>query len=491
MAVTRTQIPQKQVDNTSAAYQVMEPRIRLMNTLMGGTEAMRAAGELYLPRYHAESLDNWRVRLQRATLLNYFQRTVESLVGRPFSKPVLIGDDMPPVLVSYAEDIDQQGTHLNVFCRRSFRDGLMKGLTHILVDYPNILPAETPTKADESALGARPYFVPIKNEDLIAAYAEVQNGVEVLTHVRIRELQTMQSGYDEVTTERIRVLEPGRWELWQKGSKKWEMVEEGVTSLPVIPLVTFYADREDFMVARPPLTDLGDLNISHWQSNSDQINVLTVTRFPILAGAGVDEGDGVEGELKIGPNQYLTTRDHQGKFYYVEHTGKAIEAGRTHLEDLKQEMAVMVLELLQRPGNITATARAIDTAENHSNLQAMVLMYADVVERAFQYAAMWLGMKPEEAGSISINTDFGIQLNEPSDLDTLFKSRQASEISHEAYVVELQRRGVLSDDYDVVVDQKLIDGERDKQLADLAMKAKMQQDGLLPPPSPLPPQPVV
>src|SRR5690349_8717797 len=110
---------------TSAAHDLMAPRIHLMNTLMGGTEALRAAGETYLPRFRAESEQNYLDRLGRSTLTNYFRRTVESLVGKPFSKPIVLGDDMPPELKTMAEDIDRQGNNIDVFAERSFRDCLL------------------------------------------------------------------------------------------------------------------------------------------------------------------------------------------------------------------------------------------------------------------------------------------------------------------------------------------------------------------------------
>ena len=471
----------KDPSKTSSAYDVMEPRINLVNMLMAGTDALRAAGEDYLPKHSAESDANYNERKARSVLVNYFRRTVESLVGKPFSKEVVLGEDMPAPLKELAEDVDRQGNNINVFARRAFQDGLVKGLTHILVEFPNTAVEQPQTLEDEKQLGARPYFVLVPHENVLAAYSEYREGCEVLTHVRIWEEETRRDGFDEVTIQRVRVLEPGRWELWRKMARnKWEKEDEGVTTLSYIPLVTFYADREDFMVAHPPLTDLAHVNISHWQSGSDQRNVLTVARFPMLAGSGLNEEESV---VKIGPRQLLTTISADGKFYYVEHSGAAIESGRLDMKDLEAQMAMLGVELLTKSGDMTATAKSIDTAENLSMLQAMILIFADTLERAFQIAAEWLSLGKDAGGSIKINTDFGLSLNDATDLTTLQAARTAKEISHETFIHELQRRGVLSEDFDMEEDQKQMTAEKQANIVDMAFTNKLQQEGVLPKPT--------
>lgn len=470
------------VETTSSAYETMRPKLSLIGTLMGGTEAMRAAGELYLPKYAAETKTNYDVRLQRAVLYNAFMKTLESLVGKPFSKPMELKDDIPSGVRALTEDIDLRGNHIQMFARKAFTEGLGKGLTHILVEYPTVPQGSVTSLAEERQMGARPYWVQVQPEDVIAAYAETVGGVEKLTHVRICETVTERDGYGEVQVERIRVLEPGKWELWQKGiNSKWEKSDEGTTSLDYIPLLTFYADRQSFMVSKPPLEDLAHTNVAHWQSSSDQRNILTVTRFPILAASGVASEE--SGKIVLGPNQFLTMSDPQGKYYYVEHDGAAIEAGRIDLQDLKEEMAMLGVELLQRTGTVTATEKAIDTAEGSSALQSMVSTFVDFIEQALGVTADWMGLGKDQGGSVSINTEFGLSMNKATDLDVLLKARAAKEISHDTFIDELMRRGVLDEDFDDDEDKKLLADENIKSLSDQAFLIKLQNDGTVPPPT--------
>ena len=457
------------VSTPSSAYRAMQPAWALVLALLGGTSAMRAAGRTYLPRYHAEEEDAYKERLQRAVLLNVFGKTVRNLAAKPFSKPVRLGESAPEPLRVLVDDVDRQGSDITAWARGVFRDGLAKGLAHLLVDFPAVDPEAVRTLEDEQRAGLRPYFVHVPAESLIAAYAETVNGVEVLTHVRILESETRRDGFEEVQVERVRVLERDAWAVYERsGTSEWKVAAGGPNTLGFIPLVTWYAgERTGLCAAKPPLMDLADKNVEHWQSASDQRNVLTVARFPMLAASGLSsegsrEGEsGGAGKVPIGPHALLTTSSPQGKFYYVEHTGAAIAAGRQDLEDLKDEMAMLGVELLVRKsGSTTATEKSINTAQAHSELQAMAESFSDALELAFYFAARWLGLDVEDARlKVEVHTDFGVSEADAQGLDVLFKARAAREISREAFLAELKRRGVLMADFDVEEDGERLASE--------------------------------
>ncbi|WNZ59917.1 DUF4055 domain-containing protein [Myxococcus sp. MxC21-1] len=462
------------VNAPSSAYKAMLPDWQLVLDLMGGTRAMREAGERHLPRHPRETKREYRARLNRTFLFNFFSKVVGSLAAKPFGKPVRLGDASPQELRVLTDDVDRQGHDVTAWARPVFADGLAKGFTHFLVDFPEVDPKKVQTLEDEQRAGARPYFVHIPAESLVAAYAEVVDGVEHLTHVRIHESEVRRKGYDEVTVQRIRVLEPDKWEVFERTEDNaWKSVASGTNQLGFIPLVTWYAgERKGLMQTRPPLLDLAHKNVEHWQSSSDQRHVLTVARFPMLAASGITlpsggEGQGDDGpsenrgKLTIGPSTLLTTENPQGKFYYVEHTGAAIAAGRQDLEDLKDEMAALGIELLvKRSGTPTATETSINEAKSQSELQAMAESFGDALELGFHYAAKWLKIQvPDASLKVQVHTDFGLTEQDKQDLDVLFKARAAREISREAFLGELKRRGVLAPDFDATLDAESLGAE--------------------------------
>ena len=448
-------------DTTSFAWDAMIDLWDMIETLLGGTAAMRAAGPLYLPQHDEESNDNYNERLMTNILTNKMEQTLDNFVGRPFSEPVRFEEGAPDNIVELAENIDLQGNNMTVFCRQWFREGLAKGFAHVLIDFPRMDDEErgTRTLADDMAEGRRPYWVLVKPENVIFAASDIvetEQGVqEFLTHVRIKEVVTERVGFTEVAHEQIRVLEPGFFQLWRKvvakGKRKpeWRIIDQGETGLPFVPLTTFYSDRSGLMTAKPPLEDLAHMNIRHWQSTSDQINVLTVARFPMLAVAGATDSSGAV--MRIGPRQLLGTKDPNGKFYYVEHGGKSIEAGRVDLQDLEDQMGTYGAAFLKRKsGDQTATARALDSAESVTPLQDMTLRFIDTVNNALSITAAWLNQP--DGGRVMITTEFGPEELNDVDAKTLTQARQKRDISREAFIKELKRRGIIDEEYDTKAD---------------------------------------
>jgi hypothetical protein len=94
---------------------------------------------------------------------------------------------------------------------------------------------------------------------------------------------------------------------------------------------------------------------------------------------------------------------------------------------------------------VTATAKAIDSAAAHSQLQAMTIGLGDAIEQAFDFMADWANLG--EGGSVKVNDDFGLAFQDQVDLDTLIKARQAGDISRETLWAEMKRRNVLMDDF--------------------------------------------
>lgn len=455
------------VSTRSSAYLRMEPRWAKLEALLGGTEAMRAAGRKYLPQHEGESNERYAERLGTATLFNFTELTLNSLAGKPFDEDISLAEDASEDFRAWSEDVDQQGTNLTRFCETWFKDGLAKGLSHVLVDFPHLSreiqmedgTTRPRTLEDDRRENVRPYWLHIPPEKLIFASAVIENGQEVLEHVRFEETVVERDGFAEVSTTRVRVLERGYFEVWEKRDKEWIVVESGSTGLPIVPLVTFYAaKRTGLMEVKPPLLDLADLNVLHWQGSSDQNSCLTVARFPILAVSGADADE--LGKLRIGPHQWLSTPDAQGKWYFVEHQGAALKSGAEDLEKLEDRMASYGAEFLKRRNSQeTAASRILDESGALSPLTAMARNFKDNVELALVYTAQWMGLAIEDSPSVTMKTEFSEEQFAETEIKDLLALRTARELSREAFIEELKRRRFLREDYDQEADKELIDEE--------------------------------
>ena len=455
-------------DTRSMAYNMMAPRWDLINSLLGGTEAMRAAGEDLLPKHQEESDTSHERRLAGATLLNMTELTLDMLAGKPFADPVRLGDDASTQHEGWAEDMDMQGNNIDVFARRWFRDGMAKGLSHVLIDMPRKETNEdgTPrTLADDKAENIRPYVVHLPPESVIFMSGVMENGREVLDHVRIAETELVRSGWGEALVQRIRVLEPGRVEMWElqtkgKNKEEWTKVDEWETDLDYIPLVTFYTERQGLGLSKPTLLDLAYMNVRHWQLEADLNNIISVACFPMLAMSGVDQNEtgGEGGLMRLGPNQILATRAEQGKFYYVEHTGAAISTGMKQLGHTEEQMSAYGAQFLrEKPGDLKATVRALDSAESLSQLQAITLTFRDAVETVLRIMGDWANVSEE--ASVEMSVDFGLNDPDESGWTAIENARKRREISRDAVLTEMQRRGWMADDYDADADKELLEQE--------------------------------
>jgi hypothetical protein len=450
-----------QVNQPIDEYYETIPALDMIEALMGGTESMRIARTDYLPQEPDESDQAYEVRLGRTVLFNAFRRTLLYLSGQVFSTPVILESDVPSKIKDYAENIDQKGNNLTVFCKKWFTNGIGDGVGAILVEYPRVNKDEVKTKADEDKLGLRPYWVLIKARDIIGWRTEVTNGKERLTQVRIREtVRKPEGAFGLKTVLRVRVLEPGRFQLWeyQEGQDVevgWKLVEsDTMEPLKEIPLVLFKPGEDlTYITADPPLEDLAYLNVAHWQSSSDQRNILHYARVPILFGILIGEEGKEPGEIPIAPTRMIVSRHEGADLKFVEHSGAAIESGRQDLTDLEDRMSLYGLQLLMpRTGDITATDRALSSAENDSTLKSWALMFKDAVEQALYFTAQLMGMQGDAGGSAVVNSEF--RLMQAPDADVLLRACIAKALPIRIVIEEFIRRGMISDTIDPVAVEK-------------------------------------
>ena len=157
----------------------------LIDALMGGTAAMRKEGNKYLPQWPAEDPDAYKSRLATATLFPAYARTVSVMTGKPFSKPITVGNDVPARIKEFLQDVDLQNRNLDAFAADVAKEALAHGLCGILVDCPPSPGAKT--VADEQKAGVRPYFVHVRHNAILGWRSERVAGNTRLTQLRILE----------------------------------------------------------------------------------------------------------------------------------------------------------------------------------------------------------------------------------------------------------------------------------------------------------------
>jgi len=440
------------VDAKNSAYEVMADYWELIQDLLGGTKAMRAAEDKWLPREPAETMGLYALRLRRSYLYNAYRDTVRRLASKPFSKPVTLQGTLPDRLSAIEEDVDRTGRDLTQFARDVFTACVNYGLTHILVDYSRV--PKGASVADEKSLSARPTFVHVPPPQLYGWRVRREEGLgtPALSQVRIYEQRVEDVGnYLDKTVEIIRVYTETTWELWRKepGEEEYVLFDEGDHTFGRVPLLTCYTNKLGYMTGLPPLEDLAWLNLAHWQSMSDQRSLLRLARVGILFAAGFTAEE-MEKPIVVGPTRTVRSSNPDAKLEYVEHTGSAIGLGEEDLRRLEERMEVLGLQpLIQRTGGITATARALDESRTQTDVQMWIRSVEQVLLQCYKLAAEWAKVKLPGDFKVDIFSDFGITTKVVDDVKALIQMRARGDITHETFLREVKRRGLLTDTLDV------------------------------------------
>lgn len=446
------------VNDQSKEVRALAGEWTTLEALQAGTSAMRAQGKSLLPQWPAEESDAYQSRLATATLFPAYRRTVSVMAGKPFAKALTLADADTRV-EAWAEDVDLQGVNLHGFAASMFEESFY-GLAGILVEYPVVGPSPqgVRTVAAVEREGLRPYFVRVMHSQILGWRLGKAGNRTVLTQLRLKEDTEVEDGeYGTKTVERVRVLRPGSWELWEKGTTTnvWALIDYGTTTLRQIPFVPVYGRRTGFMCGAPPLLDLAYLNVKHWQSQSDQDTILHVARVPMLAVIGADQQFDAEQnplpfKLVAGASSAtLLPKDSDMKF--VEHGGAAIQAGEDSLIALRDQMVQTGAELLvkRESGDVSATEAGNDAEANKCDLQRMAEQFEDALDQALVFMAEYAAIPPGRAGSVSLFKDFGAATLSDASAQLVADLNSRGLLSKETTLREMQRRGVIEASVDV------------------------------------------
>ncbi len=429
------------VHEQSDAVKAMAEHWAIVDALLGGTSAMRKAGERYLPRWPNEDAAAYKARLSTATLYPALRRTLNVMAGKPLSKQLIIGDDVPEEVKALLDDVDARGNSLHVFAGEAMYEVLAKGVCGVLADSPPNTAG--PTLAQQVQAGIRPHLALYKADSILGWKSSIEGGKHTLTQLRLAEFTEVDDGdYGTTTVARVRVLTPGAWELWEDDGKgEYTLIEQGATGLSVIPFVTLYGVRTGFMQGQSPLLDLAHMNVKHWQSQSDQDTILHVARVPLLVASTDDE----DFKLVVGASSAVRL-PLGSSLQYVEHSGAAIAAGVQAIEALEKQMIQTGAELLvQQPGQRSATEANNEAEGNKSELLRIVEQFEDAMDQCLQLLADWIrqGM---EGGHISLFKDFTAATLSDASAQLVIAIQQGGLISKHTALREMQRRGIVSPD---------------------------------------------
>jgi len=417
----------------------MMPDWSVMAAVTKGTNYIRDLSETYLPQEPREDDEAYQTRVDRSVLSPYTSRLIETAAGAILRKPIHIEGD--PYWLELAQNIDGLGSNINEYARRALVSSLTFGHSAILVDYPAA--TEARNLAEERAMGRRPYFVHVDAPQIWGWRKEP--GTNRLLQVRIHDYDVRPlNEFGEEQVEEMRVIYPGRYDLYTLGQEVVEFTATGGYSLDEIPLVPIYSNRRGLLVSQPPLLDIANLNITHYQRQADLIHALHIAAMPTLVLEGWDD---TTGSATMGVN-YAIAMQPGNKAYYVQADATSFDAQMQELQSLEGQMSTLGVTKLfgQKFVAESAEAKRIDQAQSNSVLSIISQELESALNQAFSFAAQYVGMEPPE---ITIDRDFDYYRLIGQDVSVLAQLNQMGKLS-DAMLLEILRRGeVLPDNINI------------------------------------------
>lgn len=432
----------------------------VVNTLWGGTRAMRAAGATYLPQQPKETRETHAYRLNSSVLYGAFKKTVKELASKPFQRAVTYSATLPSPLHDDIKNVDGRGLNITAFASTIFEDAVKYGKMHFFCDMPVV-----PEGVRQSIATQRlPYWTPISPCDVIYWSEEIIDGKRTLTEVSWLEETSVRDG-NAIKCRKCEIT----WtrEKWTRRyyEESGAAIETGINPLGEIPLVTVNLDKPGEMCALPPLEDLAWMNVAHWQSFSDQRNAIRVARAAFLFGKGFT--DKQLDAIGIGPTAIVTNEDVNSDLKMIEVTGSALAAGRAELSDLVDLMNTLGQRPMMRiTSNSTATGITTNEMRGYAEILDWIIELARGLTQGVEFKCKWMEVELPKDFAVHVFSDFPLLDPNSDGLTALHEVRKNGDIGRRSYLMQLLARGVFTGDFNVddAIAEAEDEGVRDAKL---------------------------
>jgi hypothetical protein len=498
-STTTPAVPAVPVDpsTVSGDYAAMDGYWTMVQDILDGADAMRNAGEKYLPRFPNESPADYKYRSNNAKFTNVYADIANSLCSKPFAEKTALEDkSASPKIEALSEDIDGQGNNLHIFASNLFFAGVNDAISWVLVDFTKAAqPADGRplTQNEEAQQGLRPYWVHVPAKRLLSIYTAKINGKQEPVHARIEENYCERENYIERLVKQVRIFnrdpiyalgpdgettdiiigyEPATFELWRSNLKTWERIDNGTITLGIIPLVPFITGRRKGGTWQfiPPLKDAAFLQVEHYQQETNLKSIKELTAFPMVAGNGVTPPLGADGSPKpvpIGPRAVLyappsgDTGQH-GEWKFIEPTAESLKFLAEDVKATEDQLRELGRQPLTATAGITVVVASLASQKASSAVQAWAFALKDALEECYRITALWLNDATKPV--VRVFTDFALDQGDALGPPTLIQMRTAKDISQRTLWSEMQRRNVLSADFDPDAEEKALTDEIDSQM---------------------------
>lgn len=419
-----------------------------------GTDAVKSKRTNYLPQLTGQSTAEYNAYMARALFVSVADRTLKGLVGLMTEREPTI--EAPDEMLPYFEDVDNMGMSFPELLRWVTEEVWAMGRCGLLIDFP--------------VEGGRAYTVPYAAENILN-----WNTDPAIRNLNMLVLQEEKfwpqpntihfiSRFVEYRLLRIdQITGNYEGEVWRRSTvdtslgslNRRSVIEPQVRgdSIDVIPFTFITSQGINTSLAKPPLLDIVDINLSHYRTSADLEHGRHFTALPVPVVTGVDS----DSPLRVGSEQAWILPPHQAKAFYLEFTGQGLQSLEGALKEKSDQMAIFSTRLMD--GSSKGSESPDNVRIRHSSDAANMTRIADTIENAFNRHYNMIKEMEGISGppvKITLNKHFLDPRMPAAELREIVKAFAEGAINEETLIFNLQRGDIMqTDSLDRTVDTSI------------------------------------
>jgi hypothetical protein len=446
-------------DNTHPQYLATQDLWRRMRDVVAGEDAIKRAGETYVPKLDSMADDEYQAYVGRGFFYNASARTIAGYLGMVFRKDPIINlggvNNVVENFKAFQDDVDLLGTGLQAYARDVVSDVLTVGRAGTLVDWH-----------EEEA---RATFCFYRAENILNWRETRINGRMVLSMLALSECVSVENPEDPFTTidiEQVRVyrLTPNGEQMmcvvsvWQQVKQdnqekpEWQVVSTATpmrrgVPLSFIPFVFHGTHNTRPDVEIPPLNDVAVANVAHFKVDVDYKHGLHFTALPTAWVAGFDKAT----TLKIGSTAAWVTDTVGATAGFLEFKGEGLGTFEKAMDRIERLLSVLGARLLESHKRVSESAEALAIRQGGENsvIGDMAAAISQGLTEALRMLVWWHGTQDAPAdvtmntAACQLNADYDVQSLAASDIVAMVYAWQQSAISRDTLHYRLERGEIL------------------------------------------------
>ena len=423
---------------------------------------------------------DYRGYIGRAQFFNAGGRTLDGLAGMLNRKPAII--TVPSGMEKYLENVDGKGHTIQQFIDMCCKDVLTTNWGSVLVDMPKA--ENVKSQADVEKEGLYAYMVYYKAEASTKWKWETDGRSQHLRYVILKEptVVDVEGEFNTQIKDYWRVLQIDKKTGNYKQTlynDKLEPIEEvepkskkgNFKELP-FEFLSINSEPEE-----PILSDLINVNLSHYRKSADYENGLHWTGVPTPFERGwtpetkydKDGNEVAPTPMKLGGTQFLYFPSGTEQVGYLEFSGSGLSQIAHAMQDDKDSMAVLGARIIanQKKGVESAETAKIHNSAENSVLASFANNMSQIFSRLLRIYLEWsTGTEiSQDDVKVQINTDFDIATMSATELTALVSLWQSGGIAKSDLFRNLKEGEILDADRQLDEMNAEIDEEQKARMA--------------------------